>query len=342
MALLARKQLGVAVAAVLVIAVALAGGARTAATPRLLTLNPITIANGTATVSGSVGGDSAAAAQLSVNGHPVALDASGGFGAVVNLDGSSTLGLTVANPQTGQTVQFQIPLTGALIGPGGVIPASVLDGVEQAGAKLLEPAGGFRAITGQPLTIGGAVADRDQLAGLAVNGKDVMPLLGPDQTFTTQLPGTTKEVTLTARDSQGVTQTTNYRVLDSSAPLATAAGQSVTAAQAIGVKIAKVRYFVKGVTRTKRLRMVVTVKDRRGYLVRGAKVTVRARAKGRLVRRTQIKKSGRTGLAGFVLRVRKGALGKRLVMVTVARTPTAKGSKTSSVRLARAHPRSHK
>lgn len=335
MAPVARKQLGLALAAISVIAVTLAAGARTADAPRLLTVNPITIANGTATLSGNVGGMPTAGLHVTVNGQPVALDAAGAFSGSFNLDGASALQLSLASAATGRTVDFQIPLTDGLVGPNGVIPASVLDAVEQAGATLLEPAGGFRAIAGEPLAVGGSVADSSKLAGLDVNGKDVMPLLGSDQTFSTQVPGSTKEVALTARDSQGVTETTHYRVLDSSAPLTVVGGQSVTAAQAIGLKIAKVRYHTKRVARTKLLRMVVTVKDRRGYLVRGAKVTVRSRAAGRLTKRTHVKRSAKTGQAGFLLRVRSATLGKRLVMVAVARTPHAKASKVTSVRLAK-------
>jgi hypothetical protein len=82
--------------------------------------------------------------------------------------------------------------------------------------------------------------------------------------------------------------------------------------------------------------MIVTVKDSRGYLVRQAKITIRSKAAGRLTRRAQTKVSSKVGQAGFVVRVKPRTLGKRLVMVTVARTPSAKAAKTTSIRLARA------
>jgi hypothetical protein len=329
----ARKNAMLALLAAVATGFVLVAGARSVDAPQLLTLNPIVVANGTAAVSGSVGG-AGARAQLTVNGHPLSLDATGGFAGVVALDGASSLELAVATPATGERVVFEIPLTAALLGPGGVIPGNVIDAVEQAGAKLLEPVGGFRTIAGEPLTVSGTVLDRDQLVGLSVNGKDVLGLLGPDQSFTIQLPGTTKEITLTVEDAEGVTDTTYYRVLEPTTVLRTRAGDSIAASQATGLRIAKVRYSTRGLVRTKRVRMIVTVKDSRGYLVRGAKITVRSKAAGRLTRRSQAKRSGRTGQAGFVLRVRPRMLGKRLVMVTVARTPTAKASKVSSVRLA--------
>lgn len=93
--------------------------------------------------------------------------------------------------------------------------------------------------------------------------------------------------------------------------------------------------FTKGVTRTRRLRIVVTVKDSRGYLVRGATIKIRSKAAGRLTQREQTKPTGKTGQAAFVVRVKPQTLGKRLVMVAVARTPTAKTAKSTSVRLAK-------
>jgi hypothetical protein len=82
--------------------------------------------------------------------------------------------------------------------------------------------------------------------------------------------------------------------------------------------------------------MIVTVKDSRGLLVSGAKIKIRSKAAGRLTRRAQIKASSKTGQAAFVLHVKPRILGKRLVMVPVARTPIAKAAKTTSIRLAKA------
>src|SRR5437763_6422721 len=254
------------------LALALVPGARPGSIPQLLTLGPLTVLNGTAIVSGTVGG-AGAGSQLTVNGHPLSLDAAGNFAGVVSLEGASALDFSVGN-SSGQLVDFNVPV--ALAGPGGIIPGSVVDAVEQAGATLLQPVGGF--IGGQPLTVAGSVADKGQLAALAVNGTDVMRLLGADESFAVQLPGTTKEITLTATDTHGVSETTHYQVLGSHGAIAT----SIAARSAIGIKIAKIQYSTKGVTKTKRLRMIVTVKDSRGYLVRGAKITGRSWADGRL------------------------------------------------------------
>jgi hypothetical protein len=311
------------------LALALVPGARPDSIPQLLTLGPVTVLNGTAVVSGTVGG-AGADSHLTVNGHALGLDAAGNFAGVVSLDGASALDFSIGN-SSGNAVDLTVPL--ALAGPGGIIPAGIVDAVEQAGATLLEPAGGF--VGGQPLTVAGSVADKGQLAALAVNGTDVMRLLGPDQSFTVPIPGTTKEITLTATGKSGVSETTHYQVLGAAAGV-TPLGSYVSASGAVGLKIAKIRFVAKGVARTRRLRMIVTVKDTRGLLVRGAKIKIRSKAAGRLTRRAQTKTSTKLGQAAFVLRVKPRILGKRLVMVTVASTPSAKAAKTASIRLAKA------
>jgi hypothetical protein len=122
--------------------------------------------------------------------------------------------------------------------------------------------------------------------------------------------------------------------------ISTAAGPSVAAAGADGIKIAKVRYITKTVRAKKRFRMIVTVRDRQNRLVRGATVRTRLAASPgkRFVRGKQqrMKRSGKLGQVNFLMLVRKPALGKRVAMVTTAQTPTAKAQKKTSVRLPKA------
>ena len=127
MSLKLRKKLRACVVlGALATSLALVPGAHPGSLPQLLTLGPITSVNGTAILSGTVGG--ATGGQITVNGQSLGLDAAGHFAGVVNLDGASTIDLTVGN-STGQLVDFHVPL--ALAGPGGIIPANVLDAVEQ-------------------------------------------------------------------------------------------------------------------------------------------------------------------------------------------------------------------
>jgi hypothetical protein len=98
-----------------------------------------------------------------------------------------------------------------------------------------------------------------------------------------------------------------------------------------------VRYVLRGVQAKKRVSMIVTVKDRRGYLVRDAIVSVRGKASRSLRAGTGIKLSNKIGRATFVLRPRLARFGKRLFMIARAKTPSAQVHKTTSVRLPKLH-----
>ena len=315
----------------------LASPAKPDAAP-LVSLGSVSIANGTATLSGVLTGAPAANFQLHVNGQPLGLNADGTFSGTVDLAGQSRLTVTARNPLSRETVTTQIPLNTNVVGPNGVIQATVLDALRQAGITLTLPPGGFISIDGLPIKVEGQVLDKDQLASLKVNGTDVLDKLTSAGNFTQLIPGTSREVSVAATDKQGVSQTTSFGVVPMSSVISTAAGPSVAAAGAVGLKIAKIRYVTNSVRAHKRFRMIVTVKDNRGRLVRGATVRVRAKVKRFVVGNQRVKKSGKVGRANFLVLVRKPALGKRLFMITLAQTPRAKAQRTTSVRLPRAKP----
>lgn len=301
------------------LALVLVPRATPASTP-LLALGPITVANGTAVLAGTVGSQ-AAGDTLTVNGQPLGIDADGHFAGTVNLGGASSIELALTSPGGDEQTVFTIPLTGSL---AEVISGDVLSSLDQAGVTLLGP------ITGggdEPFTVSGSVLDGSQLAGLTLNGTDLLSTLGEGGSFSVQVPGTTKTITLTATDTHGVSQTVVTRT-----PLT---GTTVSAASAVGVRIASIRYLAKGVVRTHRMRVIVTVKDSRGLLVQGAKIIVRGTKAGRLARHPRTTLSGKQGRATVFLRLRQAAFGKRLFTITVASTPSAKAKKTTSIRIPR-------
>ncbi|HEX6490603.1 MAG TPA: hypothetical protein VF002_04415 [Gaiellaceae bacterium] len=309
----------------------LAPSARPDQLPPLVSLGPITVANGSAVVSGTVGGPTAGSTDVTVNGQSLAVDAAGHFAGTVSLDGASALSLSLKDP-TGTTTSLQVPVPAG----GGVIDPGVVTAVEQALSSVLQPAGGFKVLNGLPLTVGGKVADGSDLSSLQLNGVDVLHLLNPDGTFTVQLPGTTKLITLSTTDKQGTSATSSYTVQQL---VSTRAGTSVSAATAVGLRISGVRYYTKGAAKTHRLRMVVTLKDGLGRLVRGASVQIRTTKPGRTIRRQQVKLSNKVGTATFSIGLRQRALGQRLVIVTTATTPSAKATKQTSVRVPTARSR---
>ena len=310
------------VAFVSVLALGLAPSAATASTP-LLDLGPVVVANGTAAIQGTVGSE-AAGSTLTVNGQPVTVDQGGTFATALNLNGASTIDLTLSGVQGDQTVSYEVPLTGALLGPGGVIPPGILDSVQQAGVSLVTPIVGSDAL---PVTVQGSLVDGSNLSGLSVNGTDVLGLLTKDGSFTVQVPGTATSVTVVATDKQSASESRTVHIQRQA---------SVSAANASGVRIVKVRVFKQNAVRLHRVRLVVTVTDRLGRLIRGAQVSVSSTKAGFLAKRPKTTATGRAGKATIVLRLQKGALGRRLVILTVAKTPKAKARKLSGIKLPRA------
>jgi hypothetical protein len=288
--------------------------ARSSSAPPLQ-LGPIIVADGTATVNGNVGGYSSGE-TLTVNGQPVGLDAAGHFATTVNLSGASSLDFGLSGAAGNQSVDFNVPL-GTLVGSTGVIPPGVLDDLNQAGVSLLQP-----VTDGGSLVVKGGVLDQGQLSSLTLNGKDVLSQLTTDHTFTVTIPGTTKTITLQAIDKRGNSETIQ-------------AQDSVSASRALGVRIVKIWYLKGNVSRHHRLKMVITVKDRRGLLIRGARIIVSSKKAGRLARRPLATRTGAKGKATVGLRLRQAALGKRLSVVVVAKTPHARARKSSSVKLPR-------
>jgi hypothetical protein len=286
----------------------------------LVTLGTITVANGTAAVSGTLGSQ-AAGSNVTVNGQPLAVNTSGTFAGTANVNGAEAIDLGISKPATGVGTHFQIPVQGQT-----AIPGSVIDSLTQAGLSVLQPT----VTPGQPVTVSGSLADGSRLAGLNVNGVDALGQAQQGGSFTVQLPANTGQVQVTASGPNGTTEVINAPVFR---PFSTS---TVSARNAVGIRIAKIRYIRKGVLRTHRIRMIVTVRDARGRLIRGA--TIRVTAKGhKLARRPRATQSGSKGRATIPLRVSSSAYGKRLVTVTVAKTPHAKAQKRSAVRVPAKH-----
>lgn len=293
-----------------------------------ITVGPVTVANGLVTVNGSVGGASLATANLTVNGQPVGLDLEGRFGAVVNLGGRSEIEL-VLDALDGQQHVLRIPLS--LLGPGGVIPQDALQPLLDAGIELTLPPGGLVTTDGGGLTIDGRVLAPDALLSLTVNGRQVTP--GANGGFTAPVPPGTNRVVVVATGTNGVSQTSSFPIAQLTSTISTAQGTSVAAAGADGIVIARVTYRPNA--KTKRVRMVVTVKDRRGYLVRDAIIQVNALPGRAILGGAAAATTNRVGRATLVVRPRAATFGARLTTRTTAKTPTATASAITGVKLPR-------
>lgn len=307
-------------------ALLLATGAR-ADSIQPVTVGPIIVANGMLVANAGAGMPVNAA--VTVNGQPASLDANGKIVAKVNLTGKSSLTIAVTDPATGRTTSTTIPVS--LIGPGGLIPATVFDQLKQSSVTLDVPPGGFAALANKSVHVSGSVANKGMLSALTIDGIDALSLLRPDGTFTAAVPGTNKYVVVSATDHNGIMASDSYRLKRMSSVVAAASAQ--------GIKIARVRYSTRRVRARKRVALVITVKDNRGLLIRGAKVAVRPAAfQHKLVRgKHAAKRTNKAGRVTFVLRLRAAKFlhRRRLYTVETARTPSAHTRRTTSVRVPR-------
>ena len=140
-----------------------------------------------------------------------------------------------------------------------------------------------------------------------------------------------------ATDSQGVSKNNNSASLPASSVIDASSGQTVSAQGANGVRITKVTYITKNIHRTGRVTMIVTLKDRRGLLVRGAKVRIRgvARTTSLTLKGAQMQTTSKLGQATFSFKLDRrvrGArsAGKRFEVASIASTATASTSLVTS------------
>ncbi len=129
-------------------------------------------------------------------------------------------------------------------------------------------------------------------------------------------------------------QPTSTRGTSGATRSGSASGASVASANAVGLRIAGVRPSTKGVGKTKHFRVLVTLKDLHGRLVRGAIVSIgKAPGAPNTVSGTCSTFSNKRGQANVLVHVDQRSLGKRLFLKISARTPKARAITLRSVRL---------
>jgi len=128
------------------------------------------------------------------------------------------------------------------------------------------------------------------------------------------------------------TATVSRRTAGFSNASPTRGASSVSAAAARGLKIARVRYQLVRAKKSKHLRVRVTLRDRRGRLVRSAIVSISGLpgAKSTLAG-PHFGFSNRKGQATFAVGVTRSMLGHRFLFRIKARTPSAHALKVGAV-----------
>jgi hypothetical protein len=324
-------------AALTILALALVGGARADLAAPTITIGTISVADGTVTLDGAVD-ENGAWALLQINGQPVGVDATGAFSAVVDLEGDRQIVLTLTGQD--ETAKITIPLTA--LGSPGTDPLALLN---DAGISVDVPENGFEVVDGKPPVVTGSVANEKSLTSLTVNGKDALVQMGQGGTFAVPAQGASSQsgVTVVATDTRGVSQTSTFSVTNVRSTIRTRAGTSVSAAGARGILIAKVRFDKRNLRTAKRLGVVVTVKDRRGFLIRGAALRLNGKPLRYLANGSaRAGFTNRIGKARFTYRLHSRAFANcgctKCTLRVRASTPSASKTKWVRLRLPRLAP----
>jgi hypothetical protein len=312
------------------LAVALAGAQSANALTAPVLIDAVSVENGVAVVTGTIDAE-----HVEVNGQVVVLGDDGTFRAEVDIDADALVVDVFDSPN--ETVSIRIPID-VLLSTGG---DGVLDALLDAGISVDVPADGFKIVDGERPLIEGRVLDDSSLGGFEVNGIDVLDRLGDNGMFSVNLGSsrsstTTREtVTVVATDHRGVSQTSTFTTKSVKSTIATRAGTSVSAAGARGVRISKMAIDSRSLRSAKHVRVLVTVKDRRGYLIRGASLRLVATpskhvANGAL----RAGFTNRVGKAQFAFRIKASAFkGGLLTIAARASTPKSTATKKVALRL---------
>jgi len=312
------------------LAVALAGGQSAKAITAPVLIDAVSIENGAAVITGHVDAE-----VVEVNGQVVVVAENGAFSASIDLSADALVLEVLGSPNEHVTITIPIDV---LLATGG---KGVLNGLVDAGIAVDTPAEGFRVVDGQMPLVEGRVLDDSNLEALEVNGIDVLSRLGDDGLFSIDLgsspsSSTSREtVTFVARDQRGVTQSSIFTTTSVKSTIATRAGTSVSAAGARGIVISRLALDSRFLRSAKHVRVLVTVKDRRGYLIRGASLRLRAMpakhvANGAL----RAAFTNRVGKAQFAFRLKASAFkGGLLTIAARAATPKSTATKKVALRL---------
>ena len=307
------------------LAVALAGAQSATAISAPVVIDAVSVENAVVTVFVD-------AELVEVNGQLVEVADNGAFSAPVDISADALVLEILESPN--ELVTITVPID-VLLATGG---EGVLTGLVDAGIAIDRPAEGFRVVDGEMPLVEGRVLDDSNLEVLEVNGIDVLSRLGDDGLFSIDLgssPSSTSRETVTfvATDQRGVTQTSTFTTTRVTSTIATRAGTSVSAAGARGVVISRMALDSRYVKSAKHLRVLVTVKDRRGYLIRGAALQLRAMpAKHVADGALRAAFTNRVGKAQFAFRLKASAFEGGLLTIA-ARAATPKSTATRKVAL---------
>ncbi len=351
-----------------------AGGSAVPAAP-LVSLGSVSVANGVASLTGSVNVNAAADAaravgsasadiQVSVNGNPVSISATGNFAASTNLAANGGIAVRAGIASAGVTYSISIPASAI---SGNVTAAAALGQLQTDRVTLMLPPDGFTIVDGLGIDATVRVAKLTGVAKLTLNGTDLLAKLrvgtsssgsgtggsgsgsgvGKPPAGTTgggsapvhhscsaAVAGNAKSVKLTVAATNGASQTTTVRVQRIRSVVRIGRLTTISAFGARGIRISAITFDRSAVRRSGRLHVVVTVRDRRNYLVRDAVVMLQPASQRWTIHGSWAGMSNLVGRASFRVPVASNVLGHRLYVRVIARTPRSQTHVIASASLA--------
>jgi hypothetical protein len=318
------------VTALVALALSLGGGARADLGLPILTIDNVSVDDGTAVVTGTID-----ASDLEINGVPVIVNDAGQFNVTVDLTGNDAgLNLSFIGLHS-EDIDIHVPI--ALLQDGASLNR-VLDDLIDAGVTIDVPVDGFTLIDGEAIEVNGSVLNTDQLASFMVNDVNVLNHLTLGGLFSFLVPpsgSNNNNVVFVMVDRRGVSQTSTFRATSA---VRTRTATSVSAASARGLRIARVQINRTKLRSAQTFRMTVTVKDRRGLLVRGAAVRLTTKP-GRWTINGPVRAAftNKVGKAGFSVKLKRAAFPRQavrqLALLLRASTPRASAQKRVVLRL---------
>lgn len=332
----------------------------------LISLGPITVDNGVASVSGvvnaSVGSNSANAnVSVTVDAQPVSISAGGRFSAAVNLDAHAAVTVQAGDRSNGEAYSITIPASAI---PAGGTPSDALVQLNADVVTLMLPADGFTIVDGVDITADVHVGNIAGIASLKLNGADLLAQLKVGSSSSSsgtrakptkpsgkpgsvsppsgtnkpafrhhasaKVSGAAKNVKLSVKGTNGASQTTTVRIQRIRSVIRFGRQISISAFGARGIHISAIRFNTSGVARTGRLGVTVTVRDRRHYLIRDAVVMLQPLAHRVSISGSLAQMSNLLGRTTFTVPVAGSALGHRLYLTVIARTPRSSTQVTTS------------
>lgn len=345
-------------------------------TPPVISLAPIKVVGGVASVTGTVNAGvnanvSAGAnvnvnakVKVTVNGAPVNVSAGGSFSATVNVAAQAGLVISAGDRASGATYTITIPDSAI---PSNGVAADALAQLDADAVTLILPPDGFTIVDGLAIRAGVRLANVTGIAKLTLNGTNLLARLkigtssgsgsggssggggsgsggtgggkpghtgsSSGETASAPVAGNATSVQLTVTGTNGAQQTTTVPVKTVRSVIRIGRQVSISAFGARGIRISAIKFNWSCAHSMSRLGVSVTVRDRQGYLIRDAVVMLQPAAHHATIANTAVGMSGRLGKATFSVPIASAAIGHRLYLKVVARTPRASAHVIASTML---------